>query len=273
MPNHVSDFETGDSRYMVRSLAKGLSLLLCFGRESPSLSLKELAERMGWSKGTAYRFTFTLQQLGYLDQDPTTKRYRPGVKVLDLGFGCLSSMGLTERAQSYLEELFQKTGQPVHLAVLDDADIVYVARRADRSLTTINLYVGARLPAYCTSMGKVLLAYRPREEVRRLMKGVTMRRHTPHTVTSLERLHREFEQIRRAGYGITDQELELGVHSAAAPIWDASGQVIAAVNVSTLAGRVSLEELRGRFVPRLLEAADRISIALGHVTRVEARAV
>lgn len=273
MANLVSTSETGDDRYTLRTLARGLELLRSFSGEHPSLSLTELALRMGWNKGTAYRFTFTLQQLGYLDQDPTTKRYRPGVKVLDLGFGCLSSMGLTERAQSYLEELFHQTGQPVHLAVLDDADIVYVARRADRSLTTINLYVGARLPAYCTSMGKVLLAYRPREEVRRLMKGVTMRRHTPHTVTSLERLHREFEQIRRAGYGITDQELELGVRSAAAPIWDASGQVIAAVNVSTLAVRVSLEELRVRLVPRLLEAADRISTALGHVIRVKARAV
>jgi len=262
-----------EPRYAVRSLAKGLELLRCFGPESPSLGLSELAVRMSWTKGTAYRFAFTLQRLGYLDQDPVTKRYRPGVKVLELGFACLSSLGLTERAQSFLEELFHQTGQPVHLAVLDGADIVYVARRADRSLTTINLYVGARLPAYCTSMGKVLLGHRPWEEVSRLMRDVDMRPHTPKTVTSLKRLRSDLERIRRSGYGMTDEELELGVRSVAAPIRDATGQVIAAVNVSTLTAKVDLDELRTRFLPKVLETASRISAALGYVAGAQARAV
>ena len=273
MPNLVSHSETGDDRYTVRSLAKGLELLHCFGHESPSLSLKELSERMGWSKATTYRFAFTLQQLGYLDQDPATKRYRPALKILDLGFACLSSLGLTEGAQPYLEELFGKTHQPVHIAVLDGADIVYVARRADRSLTTINLFVGARLPAYCTSMGKVLLAYRPWADVRERMKGVAMKRYTPNTVTSLQRLRADLELIRRSGYGTTDQELELGVRSVAAPVRDASGEVIAAVNVSTLTSRVGPSELRTRFLPKLLETARRISAALGHQSRAPGRAM
>lgn len=272
MPNQVLHRETLP-RYAVRSLAKGLELLRCFGHESPSLSLKELSERMAWNKATAYRFAFTLQTLGYLDQDPLTKRYRPAVKVLDLGFACLSSLGLTERAQPYLEELFHQTRQPVHIAVLDGSDIVYVARRADRSLTTINLYVGARLPAYCTSMGKVLLAHLPWGEVQRLMKGVPMRRHTPNTVTSLERLRGDLDRIRRAGWGMTDQELELGVRSIAAPLRDASGQVIAAANVSTLTARVNLADLRARLLPLLLETARRISTALGYGAGAEARAV
>lgn len=273
MPNLVPQTETGPDRYTVRSLAKGLEVLHCFGHESPSLSLKQISERMGWSKATAYRFAFTLEQLGYLDQDPATKRYRPALKILDLGFACLSSLGLTEGAQPYLEELFARTHQPVHIAVLDGADIVYVARRADRSLTTINLYVGARLPAYCTSMGKVLLAFRPWDDVRERMKGVAMKRHTPNTVTSLPRLRTILERIRRAGYGMTDQELELGVRSVAAPIRDASGQVTAAVNVSTLTSRVSADELRARFLPRLLETARRISAALGYASRAQGRAM
>lgn len=248
-------------------------MLRCFGPENPSSSLSELAARMGWSKGTAYRFAFTLERLGYLDQDAHTKRYRPGVKVLELGFSCLSSLGLTERAQSYLEELFHQTGQPVHLAVLDGAHIVYVARRADRSLTTINLFVGARLPAYCTSMGKVLLAYRPPDEVSRLMREVPMTPHTPKTVTSLERLRSDLERIRRLGYGMTDEELELGVRSIAAPIRDAMGEVIAAVNVSTLRAKVDIDELRKRHLPTLLRTATRISAALGHMPGAQARAV
>lgn len=257
---------------MVRSLARGLAVLRAFDRDAPRLSLKELAERTGWNKGTAFRFASTLVELGYLDQDPATKRYRPGIKVLELGFACLSSLGLTERAQSYLEELFRETRQPVHIAVLDGSDIVYVARRADRSLTRIDLFVGARLPAYCTSMGKVLLAYRPWEEVRRLMRDVRMRAHTPNTATTLERLRADLEEIRRAGHGMTDQELELGVRSVAAPIRDATGAVIAAVNVSTLTAHVSRERLVGDLLPKLLEAAARISAALGYGGR-EVRAV
>ncbi len=253
-----------ESRYFVQSLAKGLELLCSFGSASPTLSLKEIAERMGWNKATAFRFAFTLQQLGYLEQDRRTKRYRPSVKVLELGFGCLGSLGLPERAHPYLEELFHDVGQPTHMAVLDGSEIVYVARVADRRLTAINLYVGCRLPAYCTSMGKVLLAYRPWEDVLRLLAGVTLQQHTPNTLASLDRLRFAFEQIRRAGYGTSDQELELGVRSAAAPVRDASGEVIAAINVSTSVARVDLEILHGRLVPRLLLAAERISAALGY---------
>jgi IclR family transcriptional regulator, pca regulon regulatory protein len=271
LPNRVSQSDTA-SRYEVRSLGKGLRLLRCFGPESPSLSLSELALRLGWGKGTAYRFAFTLERLGYLRQDPITKRYRPTAKVLDLGFACLSSLGLTERAQSFLEELFERTHQPVHLAVLDDAAIVYLACRADRRLTRIDLYVGARLPAYCTSMGKVLLAYRPWEEVARLLKGVPLQRHTPNTVTTLPHLRRDLERIRRAGFGITDQELEPGVRSIAAPIRDSSAQVIAAVNVSTLTAQLEIEELEARLLPKLLDAAARISMALGYAPGAEVRA-
>ncbi len=180
---------------------------------------------------------------------------------------------MTERAQSSLEQLFHETRQPVHIAVLDGSDIVYVARRADRSLTTIDLYVGARLPAYCTSMGKVLLAYRPWDEVRRLMRGVTMQPHTPTTATTLDRLRADLTAIAGAGYGMTDQELELGVRSIAAPIRDATGGVIAAVNVSTLTARVTLERLHGELLPRLLDTAARISAALGYSAGREARAV
>jgi IclR family transcriptional regulator, pca regulon regulatory protein len=274
MRNLVSHIETTEGkRYFIASLAKGLELLSCFDHSSQPLSLKDLTERMGWSKGVAFRYAFTLQKLGYLHQDPVTKRYRPGVKVLGLGFACLSSMGLTERAQSYLEELFQETRQPAHIAVLDGSDIVYVARRADRSLTSINVFVGARLPAYCTSMGKLLLAYLPPSEVEQRLAGVTLTRHTPNTITSLARLKAELARIRRQGYSSTDQELELGARSVAAPICDASGEVIAAVNVSTLVARVSPEELHQVFLPRLLKAANRISAALGYMPEARAPAV
>ncbi len=269
MRDQVSQSETEppedrESRYFVQSLARGLDVLRCVGAATGGLSLTELAQRMQWSKGTAFRFVFTLQQLGYLEQDARTRRFRPSVRVLDLGFGCLNSLGLPERAHPYLEQLFAEAGCPVHLAVLDGADIVYVGRIADRSLTTINLYVGARLPAYCTSMGKVLLAFRPWDEVRRLHAGASLRAHTPHTLTGLEQLRFALEQIRRTGYGTTDQELELGVRSVAAPVRDRSGAVVAAVNISTAVARVDLETLHTRLAPALLRTAGRISAALGH---------
>ncbi|HZC31377.1 MAG TPA: IclR family transcriptional regulator, partial [Gaiellaceae bacterium] len=236
-------------------------------RDNPTLSLRELAARTGWNRGTAYRFASTLVELGYLERDPATKRYRPGLKVLELGFTCLSSLGLADRTQPALEELFSETGGPVHMAVLDGSDIVYVARRADRSLTQIQLYAGARLPAYCTSMGKVLLAYRPWDEVKALMRDVRMQPHTPTTATTIERLGADLEEIRRAGYGVTDQELELGVRSVAAPIRDASGAVVAAVNVSTLTARVSLDQMLSELRPKVLGAAARMSAALGYAPR------
>ncbi len=271
MSNQVSQSET--RRYFIASLAKGLELLNAFSNDSQPLSLKDLSERTGWSKGATFRYAFTLQHLGYLQQDPVTKRYRPGVKVLSLGFSYLSGLGLTERAQSYLEELFQATGQPCHMAILDGPDIVYVLRRADRSLTSINVYVGARLPGYCTSMGKVLLAHLPGAEARRRLASVPLRQHTPNTVTDLDRLAAEWAQIRERGYSSTDEELELGVRSIAAPIRDISGQVIAAVNVSTLAARVSREEMCAQFLPRLLSAATRISSVLGYLPAGQAVAV
>ncbi|MBI4492522.1 MAG: helix-turn-helix domain-containing protein [Chloroflexi bacterium] len=252
------------SRSFIQSLAKGLEVLRCFGPDSPTLSLTELAARMGWNKTTAFRFASTLRQLGYLEQDHHTRRYRLGVKVLELGFGCLSSMSLPERAQPYLEELFHQTGQPTQMAVLDGPDIVYLARVADRRLTAITPYVGCRLPAYCTSMGKVLLAHRPWEEVQRLMAGVVLQPHTPHTITTPDGLRRALEQIRQAGYGVTHQELELGVRSAAAPIRDASAQVIAALNLSTSVARVDLDTLLTCLLPQLLQAAERLSAALGY---------
>jgi IclR family pca regulon transcriptional regulator len=269
--NAVSPVET--KRYFIGSLARGLEIMSCFSHDSQPLSLSELARRTGWNKSVVFRYAFTLQSLGYLQQDPATKLYRPGVKVLGLGFGFLSSMGLTEHAQSHLEDLFQQTRQPTHLAVLDGSDIVYVARRADRSLTSINVYVGARLPAYCTSMGKVLLAYLPWPEVEQLLGAVPLKRHTPNTITSLGQLHEDLDRIRQRGYGSTDQELELGVRSVAAPIRDASGEVIAAVNLSTLVARVSLEELHQELLPKLLSAANKISTAHGYLPGAEAMAV
>ncbi len=251
----------------MRSLARGLAVLAAFDRDTPTLSLRDIAARTGWNKGTAFRFASTLVELGYLEQDPATKRYRPGLKVLELGFTCLSSLGLADRTQPALEQLFRETGGPVHMAVLDGADIVYVARRADRTLTQIQLFAGARLPAYCTSMGKVLLAFRPWGEVRGLMRGVRMQPHTPTTATTLERLGADLERIRRAGWAMTDQELELGVRSVAAPIRDATGAVVAAVNVSTLTARVSVDQLVSELLPKLRDAAARMSAALGYVGR------
>ena len=267
MLNRVSRSETRGARYMVRSLARGLEVLAAFDRDTPTLSLQEIAGRTGWNKGTAFRFASTLLELGYLEQDPMTKRYRPGLKVLELGFTCLSSLGLADRTQPALEQLFGETGGPVHMAVLDGADIVYVARRADRSLTQIQLFAGTRLPAYCTSMGKVLLAYRPWDEVRSLMRGVRMQPHTPTTATTIERLGADLDRIRQDGYGMTDPELELGVRSIAAPIRDANGIVVAAVNVSTLTARVGVDELRTKLLPKLLDAAAHMSAALGYAPR------
>jgi len=264
MRNAVSKGETKRD-YIVQSLARGLQVLRCFTPAKPRLSLQEIADQLGIPKGSAFRMVATLEALGYLKQDPETKRYRVDIGVLELGFTCLSGLGYPDVALPHLERLAHETQDSASMAVLKGLDIVYIARASIQRVMSINLSVGSRLPAYCTSMGKVLLAYLDEQALddyfRQLGKPEKL---TPYTVTDPDQLRRHLAEIRRHGYAINDQELELGLRSAAAPVRDARGEVVAAINVSTVAARVSLAELHQEIVPKLLRCADTISAQLGY---------
>jgi IclR family pca regulon transcriptional regulator len=252
-----------DERYYIEALGRGLQILEAFSSTTPSLSLTEIAATAGLGKSTAFRFVHTLEKLGYLARDPATKRYRPGVKVLRLGFAAANSMGLRQIAQPYLKALSAQTGETSNMTVRDGAEVVYVARNSTHQIVGINLSVGSRLPAYCTSMGKAQLIDLTRDELRELLGEGPYLVRGPNTLTSVDALAAELERVRQQGYAINDEELAAGLRSVAAPIRDCDGEIVAAINVSVPGSRVSRHELEAVLAPLVKDAAHQISLALG----------
>ncbi len=244
----------------VQSLERGLAVIRAFSRETPSLTLSELAHHTGLARAVARRFLLTLQELGYVASDGRRFSLRPS--VLSLGYAYLSSLDLWEVAEGHMEALVDKVHESSSASVLDGTDIVYVARVPARRIMTIGLAVGSRLPAYATSMGRVLLAELPDEARDEYFAKATLARLTPVTTVDPRRLRKVLALVKAAGWALVDQELEEGVRSIAVPIRNASGTTIAAMNVSAHAARVGLEKLEEEFLPLLREAAARVSADL-----------
>jgi IclR family pca regulon transcriptional regulator len=261
--------EQGHDGDFVQSLARGLSVIRAFDADHPSLTLSEVAALAGLSRAAARRFLRTLVQLGYMRSDGSRFALRP--KVLELGYAYLSSLTLPEVATPHLEQLVEQVHESSSVCELDGDDIVYIARVPTKRIMTVTISVGTRFPAYATSMGRVLLAEQPDERLDQYLASASLRGLTGHTITSAPALRRELGKIRAQGWALVDQELEEGLRSIAAPIRDADGQVIAAVNVSTHAGRRSLDSIVEELLQPLLATARRIEVDLAH-SRATARA-
>jgi IclR family pca regulon transcriptional regulator len=244
----------------VQSLERGLAVLQVFSAENASLTLSDVAKLTGLTRATARRLLHTFQALGYMRSDG--RRFELTPKVLDLGYAYLSSLHVGDIAQPYMEELSERLHESVSASVLDGDQIVYVARVPTKRIMTIALSLGSRLPAACTSMGRVLLAGLPDDALDTFCQTATLEARTERTVVDRDRLRAAIGDVRRQGYAVLDQELEAGVRSIAAPLTDRRGNVVAAVNVSTHAGRVGLRELRSTFLPDLLKTSAEISAQL-----------
>lgn len=240
----------------VRSLERGLAVLRSFSADHPAQSLSDVARRTGLTRATARRLLLTLERLGYVRSDGRAFRITP--KVLDIGYAYLSSLALADLAQPEMEAVVARTHESCSAAVLDGADVVYVARVPTNRIMTISLGLGSRLPAFATSLGRVLLADLPPAERDALLSSARLERFTARTVTDPDALRAELDLVRTQGWALVDQELEQGLRSVAAPLRDRSGTV-AAMNVSAHATRVSLERMRKEFVPLVVEGAARIS--------------
>lgn len=247
----------------VQSLARGLSVIRAFDSEHPALTLAEVARATGLTRAAARRFLLTLADLGYVRTDGRFFTLTP--RVLELGYAYLSSMSLPEVAQPHLERLVAEVHESASVAVLDQEDVVYVARVATSRIMRVTINIGTRFPAHVTSMGRVLLAWLPPAELDAYFTRAKLRRHTSRTLTSPIQLRAELDRVRAQGWAMVDQELEEGLRSLAAPIRDASGQVVAAVNVSTHASRTTPESARRDLLPSLLATAARIETDL-HAT-------
>lgn len=258
------DVLTTKSRYTIEALARGLEVLALFTAARPALSFNEIVGALDLSKSTAFRILATLEQLGYLEHDPTARRYRPGLKVFQLGFAALAGLEIQQVARPQLERLAQQLDETASMAVLEDLDIIYVDRIRNRAIVGVVLGVGSRLPAYTASLGKVLLAGLPEPELRERLARATLAPITTHTIVSREALLAELAEIRRRGYAISDQELAIGLRGVAAPIRDGQGRAVAAINVSGPTSTISPERLERELLPAVLATAERISLGLGY---------
>jgi IclR family pca regulon transcriptional regulator len=220
------------------------------------MTIADVARETGLTRAAARRFLHTLARIGYVGSNGAYFYLRP--RVLELGYAYLSSASFADNAQEHLVHLAEELHESCSASVLDLPDVVYVARAQTSRIMTIALAVGTRLPAYATSMGRVLLASLPAKELDAYMAETDFDRLTGHTVTGKAALRRVLRTVAEQGFALIDQELELGVRSAAAPVHDADGKVIAAINVSAHASRVTLQELRSHFLPVLLRAAEEI---------------
>ena len=250
-----SEEQTRDADY-VQSLERGLSVIRAFDTEHPMLTLSEVATRTGLSRAAARRFLRTLVQLGYMRNDGSRFALRP--KVLELGYAYLSSLTLPEVAMPHLEQLVEQVHESSSVSELDGDEVVYIARVPTKRIMTVTISVGTRFPAYATSMGRVLLAAQPEDRLETYLGSTSLRGLTGHTITNPAALRRELRRIRTQGWALVDQELEEGLRSVAAPIHDADGRVIAAVNVSTHAGRRTLDSIVEDLVQPLLVTARNI---------------
>lgn len=252
-----------------QSLERGLAILGCFTPKRPVLGIADIADELGMSRSTTHRYVITLVALGYLEQG-ASRKYRLGLRVTDLGMSALNSTGLREHAHPYLEELRQRTSYTTSLGVLDATEVLYVDRvrsfRRGRghSATDLNLHVGSRVPAYCTSMGKLLLANLPESEQRELIAQMKLTKRGPNTITNKKTLRDELDEVQAAGFAVDDQEFAADLYAIAAPVRNEAREVVAAVNLAAPSSMISLEELVDALGPHLVSTADRISARLGY---------
>lgn len=243
----------------VAALDRGLTVLTCFGTSRRSMTLSQVAAATNLTRGTARRFLLTLQALGYVDGDGKWFRLTP--KVLQLATAYLSSNGLAEVAKPLIRRVTEQVGESSSLAVLDGADIVYIARVETRRIFSSGLEPGARLPAHCSSLGRVLLAALEPAALDAWLAANRLDALSPRTVTDPERLRAKLQEVRQQGYAMIDGEIEVGIRSIAVPVTDPRGRIIAALNIGTLAARVSLDQMRREFLPVLRAAAREIAAA------------
>jgi IclR family transcriptional regulator, pca regulon regulatory protein len=252
---------SGDPNFMT-SLARGLLVIQAFSQQSLHLSISQLGKRTGLSRASVRRCLHTLSKLGFAGSDDGRNFFlRP--RVLALGHSYLSSVPLATTAQPVLEHLSDILQESCSIALLDGVDIIYVARANVTRIMAIDLGVGTRLPAFCTSIGRVLLANLPPEEMETLLSRVEFTRYTERTLTSVEKLRHVLHMARRDGYAIVDQELELGLRSMAVPVQNRMGRVVAAINVGAHGQRVSVQDMQTRFLPYLRAAAHELRTLLG----------
>lgn len=238
----------------IASFGKGLRVLESFGADHPRQSITDVAEATGFDRATARRCLLTLHALGYADYDGKFFTLTP--RVLRLGTGALAALPLSQIVQPWLDQLSEQIGQSCSVSILDDTEIVYIARAAQRRVMSIGLLPGSRLPAHCTSMGRLLLAALPEPEARAVIERSDLSPRTVHSRTTPEEVWAEIVKARSQGYCIADQEVELGLRSLAVPVMNSRGRVVAALNTGMAAVPPDPAQSVAQFLPALLKVQE-----------------
>lgn len=241
----------------VQSFARGLEVIRSFSANAPRQTLTEVAGRTGLTRAGARRILLTLQTLGYVESDG--KQFALTPRILDLGFAYLSSMPMWNVAEPVMEALVEEVKESCSAGVLEGTDIMYVLRVSTRKIMRNSLGVGSRLPAYCTSLGRMLLAGLPDDEVVAVLQASEREARTRHTLVDVDALLAKVQQARRQGWCMVNQELEEGLVSMAAPIVDRAGRTIAALNISGQVNRTAPRVMQEAMLPALREAAREVS--------------
>jgi PcaR/PcaU/PobR family beta-ketoadipate pathway transcriptional regulator len=253
-----------ESRYNIEALARGLDILELFTYDNPSLSLTEIVAILNLSKSTIFRILSTLETSGYLERDPGTRRYRPSLKVLQLGFTAINSLEVRQVARPLLERLAQEVDETVSLCVLDGTRVVYVDRVRNRAIVGLVLDIGSHVPAHCTTMGKILIANLLPDKLDKFLKNTNFKKFTPRTITDRQTFLAELSKIRKDGFAVSDGELAIDLRAAGAPIFNITQRTVAAINVSGSTSTISLQRLKKEIVPAVMKTAHQISLALGY---------
>lgn len=259
-PASSLDVYTGDPNFMT-SLARGLIVIQAFTQQSPQMTISQLSMKTGLSRAAVRRCLYTLTKLGFAGAEDGS-RYSLRPRMLTLSHTYTASNTLSSAAQPILERMSAALRESFSVATLDGEDIVYIARTSVSRVMSVDLHIGSRLPAYCTSMGRILLAYLPAEQLENYLAKVVLTPYTTRTVNSIEKLRLHLRNIRRNGYAICDQEYEVGLRSLAVPVYSPAGRAVATINLSGNAQRMSVLDMQTRYLPHLRNAASELSVFL-----------
>lgn len=260
-PASTLDQFAGDPNFMT-SLARGLLVIQSFSPQHPQMTISQLAVKTGLSRAAVRRCLYTLTKLGFAGAEDGS-RYALRPRMLTLSNTYSASSSLSTSAQPIIERMSATLRESFSVATLDGDDIVYVARaNVNRVMVAVDLHIGSRLPAYCTSMGRVLLAYLPSEQLEQYLARAVLTPHTTRTITSVDKLRLALRNVRRNGYALVDQELEVGLRSLAVPVYSPTGRVVATINLSGHAPRMPVFDMQTRFLPHLRNAAAELGAFL-----------
>lgn len=260
LPSTRIDALGGDPNFMT-SLARGLSVIQCFSHATSFLTVSQLSQATGFSRASVRRCLYTLNKLGLADSEDGS-HFTLLPRILTLGHSYISSMPLSKVAQPVLDRLSQLLRESCSIAMLDGRDVIHIAHANVSRVLAVDLSMGSRLPAIYTSMGRVLLAYLPSRDLEAHLARAEFIPHTKHSITDVKKLRQALQAVRRDGFAVADQELEMGLCALAVPLRNAAGRVIAALNVGAPAQRVSAQDLVTKILPHLQTAAQELSTLL-----------